>query len=422
MVLAALPSLLTTLAGLARFSASITLISAVLVSFAGWLHLRGVRNREANRAYTRDPEMRRLLCTERRFAVRWIGCGLGLVVAVLFAHVPVVIALAALITLFTFANGVSIRRRVVAREAVLEPATVRRAQGGFRRRRIAPGRLLIATAVAAAALAGTAAGEVVVSERGHDVAPKKRRGGSGSGGDTSEAPGEGGQEVPVSPPTYAERCPALPDPLDIGHGLGELFRRVAAIKAGCGEREESVGGLGSVWFARGICSDQLQSLAVVSPGYTPAMLFGEAASFALEAAQSGELIFADVAEPAAGEVAAIGTGSGVYFFARSSPSLTQGGEEALNCSEIRAAARPFVLVSPPAASRWLCQLERSGWAWPVAKVGVEEISFQDYETGALVASEECRGGEECEAVAACEVPLPITLGELRAYMPPRIVE
>jgi hypothetical protein len=227
-------------------------------------------------------------------------------------------------------------------------------------------------------------------------------------------------------PTYAELCPALPNPLDIGHGLGELFQWDGAVKAGCGTPARPVLGSPPVWVSAGICSQRLRSFGVISPGYAPVLLYGEPALFAQEAARDGSLLFADAAEPGGGEVDVVGTESGTYFFARSSPSISPGREDAQRCSEVGGEARPFVRLSTPLAALWLCHIRQSGWAWPLEESSEPgSLAFLDYDTGELTPSDGCDDdGISCHPDEnggwSCTAPANIFLTDFAPYMPPHL--
>jgi hypothetical protein len=213
-----------------------------------------------------------------------------------------------------------------------------------------------------------------------------------------EEPGPPETETAPGPPTYAELCPKLRDPLDIDFGLGALFRRDGAVKAGCGEPAYTEVGSESVHLSEGICSTRLRSLAVASPGYPSVLLYGEAAHFAKQSAANADLVSADKIEPGDGEVVAIETEDGTHLFARASASVTPGDDNAQRCSEAGGVARPFVELPPALAELWLWHMEEEErWSWPIpAPAGSGEgIGFQDEETGAVVATGGC-AAEVCE--------------------------
>jgi hypothetical protein len=180
---------------------------------------------------------------------------------------------------------------------------------------------------------------------------------------TSPSPAEEGDSGD-SAPTYAESCPEIPDPLDIGHHLGGLFRHDGAPKAGCGSRAIEVPGT-SAWVAAGNCEEELRSVAVYAPGHKPVLLYGEPARLAWSAALNGELVSAEGAKPEGGDVYLVETLEGTSAFARPSPSLEPGREEIKLCSEATGTARPFAHLPPGLAFLWLELLrERVAWYWP----------------------------------------------------------
>jgi hypothetical protein len=232
------------------------------------------------------------------------------------------------------------------------------------------------------------------------------------------------EEVVVdSPPTYAESCPEIRDPLEIGHHLGALFQRDGAPKAGCGDWAIEVPGTGA-WVAAGNCEDELRSVAVYAPGHDAVLLYGEPARFAWSAALNGELVAAEAAEPEGGDMYLVETLDGTSGFARPSPSLEPGREEIELCSEATGTARPFAHLPPALAFLWLELVrDRTAWYWPENDLsdGQSPIAFVT-PGGETVA----RGG--CDK-SACHLDVDgerwpggetafVSLGEFQPYMPP----
>ena len=236
--------------------------------------------------------------------------------------------------------------------------------------------------------------------------------------------GSGGKEDngdDFSAPTYAESCPQIPEPLDIGHDLGSLFRRDGAAKAGCGDWAIKVAGTGA-WVAAGNCEDELRSVAVSSPGHRSVILYGEPARIAWSSALNGELVSAEAARPAGGDVYLLETLAGTSAFARPSPSIEPGRNDLEVCSEASGVARPFVELAPPLAFLWLELVrDREAWYWPESDLSDPDSPIAFVDGGDLVA----RGG--CEA-ASCHLDVEgerwpggetafVSLAEFRPYMP-----
>ena len=230
------------------------------------------------------------------------------------------------------------------------------------------------------------------------------------------------EAVDNPPPTYAELCPAEPDPLDIDHGLGSLFQRDGAVKAGCGTRAAPVDGTGA-WIAAGICSGEMRSAAVSAPGYQPAMLYGASARFAWSAAQNKKLVAAEVAEPGEGDVDLVRTTAGTYGFTRPTPSVSPGREDAERCTEVSGVARPFAKLPPPMVLLWLQLIRRrAAWSWPVSRAGTDDLAFTSYPSGALTAEGSCRTISLCYLDADGERWLGrgtgfVSLRDFEPYMP-----
>jgi hypothetical protein len=196
--------------------------------------------------------------------------------------------------------------------------------------------------------------------------------------------------------SYADACPDLPDPLTIGHGLGELFRHDGAVQAGCGQAARQVG-LTEVWFAPGDCEGHLRSVAVSAPGRPPVLLYGLAARFALGQGEAGTLTFAERLDVAGGEVDLVGTSDGTHAFARSTPTLRRGRGEATRCWKVDEIAKPFVHVPPAMTELWLQLMARRGWVWPQADPGAGAfgVVFTDAPGGRVVAQAGCVTPIDC---------------------------
>lgn len=238
-----------------------------------------------------------------------------------------------------------------------------------------------------------------------------------SGGGVEEEGVEEGEE------TYADLCSELPNPLDIGHGIGPLFRYDGAFKAGCGTKARRVRETGA-WFAAGICAGQLRSVAV-STQDDKALLYGEGAWFAWQAAQHGELASAEVEHPAGGDVYAVETTAGTYGFARTASGSGSGSGKLHDCREVTGTARPFAKLPPPMLRLWRDLVEwRAAWSWPLHEDTTGgAIAFVAYPSGALTARGACVGDFSCYLEVdgdrwPGDETAYVSLGELAPYMPP----
>jgi hypothetical protein len=163
--------------------------------------------------------------------------------------------------------------------------------------------------------------------------------------------------------SYAELCPLLPDPQEIGYGLGDLFEHDGAVEAGCGEAAQRVGD--ATWVSPGFCGTELRSLGVVGEGREPLLLYGAPARAAWREARDRNLRFAEASELAGGEVALLGLSTGTTAFTRSSPALQPGHRDARRCEEIDEVARPFVKLTSPLPRLWLDYMAAENeWIWP----------------------------------------------------------
>jgi hypothetical protein len=256
------------------------------------------------------------------------------------------------------------------------------------------------------------------------------------GGDRPSADAEE-DEQPASPPlggssllpgpaeemTYEQSCPDLPDPLEIGHGLGELFRYDGAFKAGCGTRARQVLQT-DAWFAAGVCAGRQRSVAVVGQSGEAVLLYGAGAKFAWQAGIRSELVGAEVQHPDGGDVYAVETLAGTYGFARTAP-VGSGSGEARDCSDVTDMARPFAELPPPMLRLWRDLLERrAAWSWPIREDQYgDALAFVAYPSGAQTARGTCTDDMSCSLevdgvrLLAAEAPH-VSLDELAAYMPP----
>jgi len=196
--------------------------------------------------------------------------------------------------------------------------------------------------------------------------------------------------------TYQQSCPELPDPLTIGHGLGELFHHDGAFKAGCGTKAQPVLETGA-WFSIGICAGRLRSLAVADSRGNGAILYGAAARFALDAAQRKELVSAEAVAPAGGDVYVVETLSGSYGFARQAATSGAGGTEVRNCTEVTGTDRPFAELDPPMLLHWRDLVQRrNAWSWPVREDAPgDSLAFASYPDGEIVAHGVCASEFSC---------------------------
>lgn len=242
--------------------------------------------------------------------------------------------------------------------------------------------------------------------------------------ETSVSRSRGNTEADESIPTYADSCPELPDPRAIGHGLGRLFERDGAVKAGCGGRAEEVPGFG-VWVAEGICAGELRSVAVSSLAREPQIVYGAPAEFAWSLAQQGELLGVETADPGAGDVDLIEAVDGTYAFVRPTRSISIGKANPRRCDEVGGVAQPFVRLPPPMLLLWRDLLEsRGGWVWPVEDAtSGQSTAFVTYSTGELIAHGACESDTSChldldDETWPVEGTAFVSLAEIIGFAPP----
>jgi len=331
-----------------RFSGFVASLAAAAVLLSGLLRLQHAESSRGRRSYRRHRWVRERVRLGRNLALWWSTSGAALLALALVVDCPLGIALL----------GLLVTLAILARSRKIATAWM-------------TGGLLVA--VTMVFCAACAFGLVVTAEVTQKFAPPAQRqatarpplGVQDARNATASPPSVVAPSAAVTlpPPDYADLCPRLPDPMAIGHGLGELFRRDGAVEAGCGGRAWNPPGIPSVWVAAGLCSGELRSFAVATGGHA-SLLYDEPARFARQMAAAGQLLFAEAAKAGGGEVIAIGTGAGTYFFARSSPSIRPDLADARDCTEVGGVARPFVTVTPAHVQSWLRYLELEGWTWP----------------------------------------------------------
>ncbi len=206
--------------------------------------------------------------------------------------------------------------------------------------------------------------------------------------------------------TYAQLCPQHPDPLAIGHWLGELFEHEGAIQAGCGQPATASPGSPGVWVASGLCEGSLRSVAIDAPAHPPTLLYGTPARFAMHQALAGELLYVEATKIAGGDIDLVVTQAGTYAYARPTPDLSPPRSSARRCSEVGGVPRPFTRLTPAASNVWLSAISRLGWLWPLA----DAAEGKGY---AFLAGETVLAQTSCESEEACKLSiegesLPIT--------------
>jgi len=236
----------------------------------------------------------------------------------------------------------------------------------------------------------------------------------------SETTAEGGDE------TYADLCPELPNPFDVGHDIGALFYYDGGYKAGCGSEAQRVQGTG-VWFSVGTCHGHLRSLGVSSPGGDAVLLYGSGARFAWQAALRGELVSAEAARPEGGDVYSIETGEGSYGFARTAPSGGAGSGELHDCTDVTSTDRPFAELVPLMLLHWRNLVEyRAAWSWPHREEGAAAgLAFLTDPGGSVTARGACASESSCYLdVAGVRWPgegtAYVSLDEFEPHMPPEV--
>jgi uncharacterized membrane protein YhdT len=240
--------------------------------------------------------------------------------------------------------------------------------------------------VAAIAVYGVAVGASLPHRSGRT---KKNPPGSGS-------TKRGGSRPKKARVTYETNCPKLPNPLEIGHGMGKLFRRDGAVKAGCGSKATEMTGT-STWISVGMCGSELRSIAISGPEGEPSIVYGEAATFAWEAAEQGELAGAEARSPAGGDFDVVWTIFGTFAFVRAHQEQTQGNSHPTHCDEVGGEPEPFVELVPPLFYFWKTLVaEKTEWLWPTRdESGTNSAVAFIGPSGETVATGECATSETC---------------------------
>lgn len=396
-------------------------------------------------------KMRGRLHRELRFTRFWITIGATAIVAVAVLPPFPAMVVDFLLTLVLLVTGIAGARRSALIEKRLKLAKANAAEECDRVRDIAetaasipvirspeyitrlahyevtPGEIGILPFLALAVIAvsffiyvGLAAA-VGISEAVRKDPPSEK---TSESGDVSERAKDEAEPVFVTgpAPTYAEECPAIPNPLDIGHGLGQLFRSEGAFKAGCGTRPFRVRGT-ATWVSAGICDGVARSVAIATADGTRAIVYGDAANFAWTEAIQGNLLAGESAITGGGEVDLLETLAGTHAFTRL--DAEEGNDDPRSCTEVTGTDRPFVHLAPQMVLLWLQLLEhRASWSWPTVEDARSEeaFAFTAYGTGEVTARGFCEHGVECGLLVDGGTwpgsgTSYVALDDLRPYMP-----
>lgn len=456
-------ALLTIVLAFASEWRPVAILAAVLLVLSGAAqrfrarHAKVVLERERRRlAPDAFKQLSSRIGVELRFARFWTGTGVVMVAAVLWTPSPIALVLGVGATALLLLKGIDNSARTVELEDHLDLSKTRpidecwcikrwaekakrvplipgaRCFSRLATYEVAPGDVgllqslalwVVLIAMVSYLSLGAALGATwVLHQSNHSAEAGQGRVGRAWSAPKRDLEAQLDPEESQGQPTYAESCPALPDPQEIGHGLGSLFERDGAVKAGCGNPAIEVAGLG-VWASTGICSGELRSVAV-SATERAVILYGAAAEFAWELAQNGELIGAQAAEPGAGDLDLVEATSGTYAFVRSNRSVSAGNDEARRCDEVGGVAQPFVRLAPPMVLLWrdLLQHDRR-WSWPTdGSGGTGTITFSGYPYGETVARGDCESDSSCSLEVDGETwpgegTSFVSLEELSAYAP-----
>jgi hypothetical protein len=388
-----IPIALLALGGVVR---PLAIAACVLVLIAALLSFWAARSRRpASGARTRGEGLARLFAIVGAFLLL-----LSLATSALFPNCVVVAMIGVMLGL-SIAESLREARRRRAKEIRITSAACSCPLAGF-----LPVATILPLALALL-LAGAACLALAVNADHHTKRPSLRGepeaiphgNGSEAGSGVGKTGNSADSDAEEAVPTYAEDCPELEDPREIGHGLGALFERDGAIKAGCGQEAEEVTGLG-VWFSAGICDGSLRSFAVSSPGNEAVILYGDAALAAWKAARESDLLGAEASEPGAGDLDLIRTSRGSEAYVRASRGGASGGEEPRTCTDVSEVSEPFVRLSPAMIYLWRELLDhRARWSWPThaaTSTGQEvlaEVDFIDYDSGETIAGGSCEPEE-----------------------------
>lgn len=444
------------------------LAEALLLCLATALLVIGLAHGARTIVHLRDPdhaedaELLRLACVDLRFSSCWVGASLVLAGCVLVGVSTLAVALGGAVTAcavyaYAILNAGDTVEREIALDIPHASATVKssaRVQRWINRAQRAPmlpltkrfgelwgdktpagqisaylASLLLAVFVIGLGYAIVAAAEIASEVRGALAQPDDK-GGAATPPDmpTTNPPAATPRSTPsriVAPaPSYAQLCPVLPDPRTISHGLGALFERDGAIQAGCGEQPERSPGTPPVWFARGMCTGEMRSLAIAAAGRAPVLLYGEPARFAQAAATAGTLRYVQRSRPAGGDLYIVTTSAGSTVFARPISSTTTDVDEARRCGEVAAVARVFARLPPALSELWVRHVHRDGWSWPIVSAGTPaRVSFVEPVNGDVTAVGTCDSDGFCSLDGDGEHRtsgrgVDLSLADLEPHLPP----
>jgi hypothetical protein len=392
---------------------------AVLLSVAGVAHLLRTGAHQVDHDYVRDPQLRQIRRNELRVAACWLPSALALAgIAHAFDSMIVQGASGFAVCLIVYVTGTQIGADAALRQrrTELSGTTAKmisstwgtRWRARARAARGLPGARLLERLLSSEPPKGSISGYLTYTLSIVFVVGCLYGGVAVAGvAKMIAAPSHHNRGGPTAEPrsrakapyrTYAQLCPDHPDPLAIGHGLGELFEHEGAVQAGCGQPATASPGSLSVWVASGLCEGSLRSVSIDAPAHLPTLLYGTPARFAMRQALAGTLLYVEAAKIAGGDVDLVATQAGTYVYARSTPDLSPPRSSARRCSEVGGVPRPFTRLTPAASGAWLLAISRLGWLWPLA----DAAEGQGY---AFLAGETVLAQTSCESEEACKLSI-----------------
>ena len=230
------------------------------------------------------------------------------------------------------------------------------------------------------------------SRREGDATPEDDPGGEEVEEDDDEAECGGAYDAAPAPAVNREQIVAL-------------FKDAGMREAGCPRAAEPVAGEDGVWIAPAYCGSKLRSLAVTAPNadYLPALVYQQAADFALARAREGILLGASARHPIrGGDFYVIDTtlGSFVLIRRRSSTGRLPGSEAGGgSCVAYTSGNVTYTVVPPGLVGLWLDATEEGEWLFPhstSASGEGEEFEFlTEYPASESLAGASCSSDLRC---------------------------
>jgi len=247
-------------------------------------------------------------------------------------------------------------------------------------------------------------------------------------------------DIPDSDGSYTAQCgtqvtPGEGAPEPQKAGLASLWvggpgrDGAGAVQAGCAQLARPVADHPGVYYALGVCEGEIRSLGVASLDRRAELLYQEAAVFAKNLAQAGQLLGASERTRAGNgdfQVVYAEPGSFVMIRARTSAGQVTPDPELAPCARVKDENVKYVVVPPGLVGPWFDLVrDRGQWIWPTYDRSVHatgDFVFRaDDGAGTVIAHGSCTNLVLCSVTSRGRVfrtgTLLVTAETLEPYAP-----